>query len=432
MRMKKIGCRTSGERICPSDHWCCAFFNLRWQPILIFGIFAILLSWPLHVFAEVHPKTARTVALGMSTALSGPASFLGQNVRAGVAAAINEKNQSGGISGQPLELICLDDGYEPTRTAPNMRRLIHQDKVLSIIGNVGTPTAVSAIPIANASQTVFFGAISGAGILRKTPADRFVINYRASYAEEVSAMIEALITFGRLSPGEIAFFTQRDSYGDAGFAGGVEALKKHGLKDESTVLHSRYERNTLAVEHGLADIMLAEKLPRAIIMIGTYAPCAAFIRLAKEYSLDAFFLNVSFVGAEPLAQNLGKTGDGVIITQVVPHFGGDLPIVQRYRQALTAYQPSLKASFSSLEGFIAAQILFKGLEGIKGPLTREAVVDALENLDHFDIGMDQSLRLNNVEHQACHRVWPMVLENGRAVPFDWRQLAQSAARSRHE
>jgi site-specific recombinase XerD len=128
--------------------------------------------------------------------------------------------------------------------------------------------------------------------------------------------------------------------------------------------------------------------------------------------------------------DLGR--DLLLIRQTKNHQTRLVPITQSASQALAAYQPLLKASFSSLEGYIAAQILFKGLDGIKGPVTREAVAEALESLEHFDIGMDQSLHLNNVEHQACHRVWPMVLENGRAVPFDWRQLAQSVARSRHE
>jgi branched-chain amino acid transport system substrate-binding protein len=433
-RIQKTGWQPRRKMICRFVPPICGFCSRQTRPylwILVCSVLAFLFSQPLRVYAEDR-SAAKEMVLGMSTALSGPASFLGQNVRAGVAAAIGELNQSGGIAGQQLKLICLDDGYEPTRTAPNMRRLIHQDQVLAIIGNVGTPTAVSAIPIANAGQTAFFGAFSGAGILRKSPPDRYVINYRASYAEEVTAMIEALIAYGRLAPEEIAFFTQRDAYGDAGFAGGVEALKMHGLKDEATIIHSRYERNTLAVENGLADMMMAEALPKAIIMVGTYAPCAAFIRLAKKYGLNVIFMNVSFVGVEPLAHELGKAGDGVIITQVVPHFDSDLPIVRSYRQALAAYQPSLEVSFSSLEGYAAARILFKGLKTIEGPVTREAVIDALEGLGDFDIGMGQPLRLDYREHQACHRVWPMVLVNGRPVPFKWSQLAESAARSRHE
>jgi branched-chain amino acid transport system substrate-binding protein len=335
--------------------------------------------------------------------------------------------ESGGIKGKRPTLVCLDDGYEPARTAPNMRHLIHDQNVLAIIGNVGTPTAVAAIPIANAGQTAFFGAFTGAGILRKTPPDRYVINYRASYAEEVSAMIEALIGVVGLRPFEIAFFTQRDTYGDAGFAGGIAALKKHGLLDENQIVHSRYERNTLAVENGLADIILADPPPKAVIMVGAYAPCAAFIRLARQSGLKALFLNVSFVGSAPLAKALGKDGDGVIITQVVPHFDAELPIVQQYRSALVAYADDQEKSFSSLEGYIAARILLKALETITGPISRDGIVTALEGLGEFSIGMGEHLHLGPQDHQACHRIWPTVLSNGKAVPYSWSQLAKNAA-----
>ena len=188
-------------------------------------------------------------------------------------------------------------------------------------------------------------------------------------------------------------------------------------------MHSRYERNTLGVENGLADILMAEPTPRAVIMVGTYAPCAEFIRLAKANQFPSLFLNVSFVGAEPLAQDLGRDGDGVIITQVVPHFDADFPIVMEYRRALKNFDDNRQPSFASLEGYIAARILFKALRTIEGRLTREAVVDALENLGPFNIGLGVLLHLDKNNHQACHRVWPMVLKKGRPVPFQWKDLS---------
>ena len=168
-----------------------------------------------------------------------------------------------------------------------------------MIGNVGTPPAIAAVPIVNRSHVPFYGAFTGAGILRRIPTDRYVINYRASYAEETAAMVQALLTYGQLKPEEIAFFTQRDAYGDSGFVGGIAALKKNGLKNEAQITHARYERNSLAVENGLADILLAKPEPKAVIIVGTYAPAAKFIRLARSYGLHSLFLNVSFVGAAP-------------------------------------------------------------------------------------------------------------------------------------
>ena len=241
-------------------------------------------------------------------------------------------------------------------------------------------------------------------------------------------MIDALIKFAGLKPSQIAFFTQRDTYGDAGFDGGIAALKKHGLMDENQIVHSRYERNTLAVENGLADILMADPPVRAVIMVGAYAPCAAFIRLAKQSGLGALFLNVSFVGADPLAKALGNVGDGVIITQVVPHFNTDLPVVQQYRRAIADYAENEEKSFGSLEGYIVARILFKALNTITGPMSREKVITALEGLGNFRIGLGEPLHLSPQDHQASQRIWPTILSNGKIVPFSWKELNGLAVR----
>ena len=179
-------------------------------------------------------------------------------------------------------------------------------------------------------------------------------------------MVDALVDQLGLEPTEIAFFTQRDAYGDAGFVGGIAALKTHGLVSEHDVAHGRYERNTLAVEDGLAEVMQAEPAPRAVIMVGAYAPCARFISLARYVGIEAHFLNVSFVGAAPLAAALGEKGDGVIITQVVPHVDSDAALVREYRKALTAWKATASPTFGSLEGYVAARILIRALAGIDG------------------------------------------------------------------
>ena len=319
-------------------------------------------------------------------------------------------------------LIAKDDGYEPAITLPNMLELIEEEKVLAIIGNVGTPTAIAAVPVTNRHGVPFIGAFSGAGVLRQNPPDRFIINYRASYREETAVMVEALINKGGLSPSEIAFFTQRDAYGDAGFTGGVAALKKYGLIHESEVVHGRYERNTLAVENGLASIMMATPAPKAVIMVAAYAPCARFIRLARQYGLDALFLNVSFVGAVPLASELGAEGEDVIITQVVPHFDANLPVCREFRDAMHRFAPDSDLTFGALEGYIVTRMFLRAVGSINGELTRGSLINALENLGEFDLGLGGMLRLGPDEHQASHRVWPTIIHRGKVVVFDWEHL----------
>ena len=396
------------------------FSVATWSLLQVTSLLCIMTTVCL---AKKSPSTGEELLFGMSTALSGPANNLGINMRLGVLAGFERANRAGGIHGKALRLIALDDGYEPSRTAPNMRNLIEKEKVLAIIGNVGTPTAIAAIPIANQQKTLLFAPFTGAGVLRKTPPDRYVINYRASYAEETGAMIDALITKAKLKTQEIAFFTQRDGYGDAGFVGGVTALKRHGLKNELSILHVRYERNTDAVEDALARILMADKLPKAIIMVGAYAPCAKFIQLANESGLEALFLNVSFVGSAPLARQLGPKVGSVIVTQVVPHpTHSTLPIVKEYQADLKTFEVSAHPTFGSLEGYIAARILVKALKATKETLTREVVVEALQKLGDFDIGLGRSLTLSSKQHQASHQLWPTILKNGRFIPFAWPDI----------
>ena len=118
--------------------------------LLVFLVF-VLTSSPLNTTAgeSVPPKE---ILLGMSTALTGPTAPLGENVQQGVHAGLERVNRQGGIHGLPLRLLALDDGYEPRRTAPNMRRLIQQENVLAVIGNVGTPTAIAAMSLLPTSK----------------------------------------------------------------------------------------------------------------------------------------------------------------------------------------------------------------------------------------------------------------------------------------
>ncbi len=370
-------------------------------------------------------NSSSDLVFGMSTALTGPAADLGDNMKAGVLAGFHRANTNGGIHGRTIRLIALDDGYEPSRTTPNIRKLIEQDRVLGIIGNVGTPTAMAALPIINEQHRLFFAPFTGAGILRKNPPDRFVINYRASYAEETAAMIDALVTIGKIQPQQIAFFTQRDGYGDAGYIGGLTALKHHGLNDEHQIIHTRYERNTLAVEDALATILLSEHLPRAVILVGAYAPCAKFIRLARDAGLDALFLNVSFVGSMPLAAALDNQEFRTLVTQVVPHPSEtDLPLVKEFQQDLHSFDSKRTPNYGNLEGYIAARILVRALLKMTEPITPDAVVSALEQLETFDVGLEHSLRLDTSQHQASHQVWVTQLKGGTVVPFDWKNLLQ--------
>jgi branched-chain amino acid transport system substrate-binding protein len=365
-------------------------------------------------------EDSEPIRIGMSAAMSGPAQSLGLGMKLGVEAYFQRVNRNGGVDGRRLELIAMDDGYEPESAVRNMNHLVDDEGVLAMIGNVGTPTAKLTVPIAIEKRTLLFGAFTGAGLLRKPPS-RYVVNYRASYAQETAAMVEGLLAAG-IMPYEIAIFSQNDSYGDAGYSGVVQGLRAVDYRNGDKLPHGRYERNTVEVEDGLLTILESPVQPKAIVLVGAYAACAKFIRLAKRALPDTIFLNVSFVGSMALKNALGADGEGVIVTQVVPHFGEELPLTEAYRQDLEAYDPESLPGFVSLEGYIVAKIFVEGLRRIDGEIGRESIVDALLGIKTLDIGLGTVIDYGTDIYQGSQKVWPTAIREGQFRSVDLSRL----------
>jgi serine/threonine protein kinase/ABC-type branched-subunit amino acid transport system substrate-binding protein len=356
--------------------------------------------------------TDREVLFGMSAPFSGPSRELGRDMKLGIETCFREVNDQGGISGRKLRLVALDDGYQPDRALANVKRLHDSDRVFAIIGSVGTPTAEQSLPFALTRRLMYFGGLSGAPLLRADPPDRYVFNFRASYAEETAAIVTYLIESKHLDASQIAVFAQQDGYGDAGFNGVAKTLRQHGRKPEQ-VLRVGYARNSAQVGDAVREVA-AHKEVRGVVMIATYHAAAEFIRQLKDINGQMVFANVSFVGSDALAEELRQRGPGyvagVIVTQVVPHPEAHSSAVVKFRDLLSQYNESEQAGFVSLEGYLDAGILVEGLRRAGTDLTTESLVRALESMHGIDIGLGVPLTFGPSEHQASHKVWGTVFD----------------------
>jgi ABC-type branched-subunit amino acid transport system substrate-binding protein len=304
-----------------------------------------------------------------------------------------------------------------------MQQLYEKDSVFGVIGNVGTPTAVVALPYALDRKMLFFGAFTGAGLLRNDPPDRYVFNYRASYAEETAAVVNYLVKVRHISPEQIAVFAQQDSYGDAGFAGVAKAVRAlHG--DESSILRLNYQRNTVDVEDAVNQLQQRRRVSiKAVIMVPTYRAAARFIEKTRDLYPDMIYTSVSFVGSTALANELmllgKKYATGVIVTQVVPGLDGHSSLVLEYKSALAKYFPGQEPDYVSLEGYIDANVLIAALQRNGPQLETERLVGALENLRDLDIGLGTPVSFSRSEHQGVHKVGGTQLDStGHYQPID--------------
>jgi branched-chain amino acid transport system substrate-binding protein len=339
---------------------------------------AILLASGISAFAE-DGVSAHKIVFGQATALEGPASALGQGMKMGLEAAFAEINEAGGVKGRKLELKSIDDGYEPTKSIDAVKKLLEEDKVFAIAGAVGTPTSAATQPIVTAAGAPFIGAFTGAEFLRE-PYKPLVMNIRASYFQETEAMVEHLTK--DLGASKIAIMYQDDAFGQAGLAGVKKALDKRQMQlaGEGT-----FERNTVAVKSAL--LAIRRVAPQAVIMISPYKPAAEFIKVARQIKFDATFVNISFVGSDALAKELGPAGAGVVITQVVP-FPKDaaIPVVGRYQASLKASAPDAQPGFVSLEGYLVGRAIIAALEKVNGEPTRKALIEAVQKAGALDLG----------------------------------------------
>jgi ABC-type branched-subunit amino acid transport system substrate-binding protein len=318
------------------------------------------------------------IVLGQSAAFTGPAAQLGIQFHQGAKLWFDQLNSQGGVVGKMIEIKTLDDGYEPERCAENTRKLIEED-VFALFGYIGTPTSLAALPLVKKAQIPFIAPFTGAMGLRE-PLIKNVFHLRASYNDETELIVKQLTNLGLK---KIAVFYQNDSYGKAGLDGATLALDKLDLKP---VAQATVERNSVDVANAVKTIVAAA--PNAVIQVSAYKSCAAFIRAARKAGYGGTFYNVSFVGTQALADELGKDGAGVVVSQVVPSpYSPASPITREFVAAIKKSGSTVQANYSSLEGYLAARMLSEGLQRETARIvTRESLIRGLESIGNQSLG----------------------------------------------
>ena len=334
--------------------------------------------------------------IGQSIPLTGPSAKLGKKYLAGMMAWLDHINRKGGIHGKKIQLISLDDQYEPKQTFANTKKLIQQPNLLALFGFIGTPTSKVVLPIVEQERIPFIAPLTGASLLRRNDL-KMVFNMRASYASEIQAIVNSLVRSARQ---RIAIVYQNDAFGDDGLKATIRALKTHNLKP---VVTTTVQRNSANVRQAINAI--TESKPNAVIIISAYVSSAAVSQALRDKKMNVQIMNVSFVGTGALEEALPPgQANGIGISQVVP-FPWDrwIPVVARYQQLMRETDPNAAYGFTSLEGFMAAQMLTTALEKSGKNPSREKLIESLESINNLDLG-GYTLDFARDDHQGSDYV----------------------------
>ena len=328
----------------------------------------LLAPWPS---AAAPGVDADKVVFGQSACFSGPNRQLGIHYRAGILAAFGERNAMGGVNGRSLELLSLDDGYEPDRAAANAKRIASKNDVLAVLGGVGTPTAKRIVPVLRTAMIPFVGHVTGADFLGDAKRNPHVVNLRASYLDEIRMLVNHIVR--DRGKKRFGIIYQDDAFGRSVLRNYKTALLEHGFH---ILAKATFSRNTHAVHAGLFTMAKADL--DAILIVGSYASNSEIINLATSLGHHFIIANLSFVLSSELRKRVEAPDDKILVTEVMPNPNDTKSqVVRSYQRALRAEGERRGTSdppvFNelSLEGYILGRFVIAVLERVGDELTRE-------------------------------------------------------------
>ena len=407
------------------------------RSVLRYGLAGCLagVGWRPFGAAASTGVTDDEIVLGMSAAFSGPSRGLGIELFRGASACFEHVNRQGGVRGRRIVLKTYDDGYQPDPSVRNTTTLMLQDEVFALFGYVGTPTVTRVLPMLKKFQerrVYLFFPFTGAQPQREPPYGAFAFNLRASYRQETAGLVRNFLRIGRR---RIAVFYQADAYGRSGWAGVRRALQPFGERIVGEATYRRGSKFT-GVMRAQVEILKASR-PDAIVCIGAYAACAAFLRDAVDLGLRVPIANLSFVGSENLLNLIAQGREDserytelLVNSQVVPSYHDTtIPAVREYQQAMARYDPQppqellredytpFSHSFVSLEGFLNAKLMVEVLDRLGDRPARAALEDAVFSIGDLDLGIGERVTFGPERRQGLQKVYYTVVEEGRFIPL---------------
>lgn len=347
--------------------------------------------------------TAQSVLIGQSVSLTGPLASIGTDFSEGFKTYIDEVNRGGGVFGRQLKIVLMDDGYVPQRSLSNTEKMITEDGVFALAGNLGTGNVMAVLPLLADKRVPLFAPFTGADSPRRTP-NRYLFTVMASYGNEIEKMVQHLTTIGITS---IAVAYQNNPFGKEGLTG-VQAA----MKDRQLVPVAIAPIETDARDAAAAAQVIARARPQAVIVAMAGKATIEFISEFKKTGVPAQLLTWSVADTNLLVKQLGKVVDGMIVTQTMPSpFSVKLAVSREFRQLMKSADRDKHVGYASMTGFVSAKALVQALR-LAGPdLNREKFISTVESAKAMDLG-GYILRFAPERHHGSSYVESTMIRSG--------------------
>ncbi len=316
------------------------------------------------------------ILLGQSAPLSGSNADFGNDIRAGATAYFRKVNEAGGIGGQKIRLLTLDDKNDAKLAGENTKKLLADDNVVALFGYASSTLSIPAMPTVLEKRVPFFAPFTGADVIRKQ--SEYVFTIRVTYTEEIDKLVGF---WGSLGATRIAVLHYDDAVGKQNYDSVAGALKKYNKVPTSIAIKRNAELEDAAVEK------IIEADPQMVVVTTLAAPAAKLVTSLKAKNKPYQITSLSFVGVSQLAKLLGPDAAGITVALTVPApRNTQVPIVKECAEAWIAAGNVGGISVTALEACVAAKVLVDGMKRVGKDITRESLQKSLAGLGRVDVG----------------------------------------------
>ena len=317
------------------------------------------------------------ILIGQTTAVTGPVAASVGETLVGVRLYLDHVNARGGVHGEQIRLITLDDKFEPKLAGENARQLIEEHKVAALFMSRATPHTQAILPHLAKHQIALIAPSTGAMVLHQ-PVNPLVFNVRSSYQAETEKAVEHLHT---LTLQRIAVVHVDDSFGEDCLAGAMKGFDRLKFQPVTVIKADRAKPDYAAI---VPELVAAKA--QAVIWIGSSVAVSGDVKALRAAGSAAQVVTVSNNASGGFIKQLGDAAHGVIVTQVFPNVRAMGYGINREADALVKAKGDVALSPQMMEGFAGAKVLVEALRRTGPKPTRERIVAALGNMSHYDLG----------------------------------------------
>jgi ABC-type branched-subunit amino acid transport system substrate-binding protein len=316
------------------------------------------------------------IKIGQTAGFTGAVAGSVKEATDGAKLYFDAVNAKGGIHGQQLQLISLDDKFDVQTAAANAKKLITEDNVIALFLNRGTPHTQAIMPILAEYRVPLIGPSTGAMVLHK-PVHPWLFNVRATYQREAEKTIGHLHTIG---VDRVAIVQVDDAFGNDGAVGAVKGLDNSGKKP---VAHVKYDRTKPDYSAIIPEVV--KENPQAVMFIGSGTAIVNGMKALRAAGSTAQMVTLSNNGSSVFVKELGDVARGVVVSQVYPNERSiGTPVVKEAIEL--AKKKNVELTPVMLEGFISAKVLVEGLRRSGDRPTRASLQKGLESMTLWDAG----------------------------------------------